>query len=110
MKYPENERISKWEIYALVDPLDGNTKYIGMSKNAKRRFKQHLRLLDGNKCKNTWIDYLRGYGFLPELRIIEVVHDIITAKERETYWIQHYGECLTNLPNIVEQRRKEVSA
>jgi hypothetical protein len=104
---PTQQNKPKWEVYFLVDPLDSQVRYVGMSKNAKKRFKQHLRLLDQNKRKNAWIDNLLGWGLLPELHIIEVLHDLTTAREREAYWISHYGwELLTNLPNITEQRKK----
>lgn len=107
--FPESP--CKWEIYTLVDPLDANVRYVGMSKHAKKRLRQHLRMLDGNKHKNAWIDNLHGWGFEPELHIIETVDDLTLAREREQFWINHYkgiyGELLTNLPTIVERRYKD---
>lgn len=110
MKYPDEKRM--WKIYALVDPLDCNVRYIGMSKNAKRRLRQHLHMLDKNERKNAWIDNLRGWGLVPELRIIETIDNLTLAKEREQYWIRHYsqGGLLTNLPNAIERRRERAEA
>jgi DNA-binding XRE family transcriptional regulator len=85
-----------YQIYALIDPRDNTTRYVGMSRNAQRRLFQHLLGDRGNEQKNTWLLELLKEGIYPILRILETidaeeVEAYAIACEREQYWI---SECL----------------
>lgn len=78
-KYNENEGI-----YALV--FDNGIKYIGQSKNIKKRYKQHC-LLSNNRSNTRKNNFLRKKikeGLLPKLEILEETSNL---DEREIYWI-----------------------
>jgi len=59
-------------IYALIDPNNDKVRYIGKSKNPKKRFYSHIR--DAKKRKKTkkqlWILELIGKKTLPYIKII----------------------------------------
>lgn len=59
------------EIYALTDPRDGATRYIGKAKDAKKRLKGHL---DGANRGNTpikgWLRELKAAGLKPAIVIL----------------------------------------
>jgi hypothetical protein len=59
------------EIYALSDPRDGQTRYIGKANNAKARLKSHFR---DCKRRNTpvyaWIGGLLAEGLRPSMTVI----------------------------------------
>jgi hypothetical protein len=85
-------------IYALIDPRDNTTRYIGMSVDIQKRFYQHLR---GQCGRHTWywVRELQQLGTSPVLQILEVVYrdDDMTLTEfklfvleREAYWIREY--------------------
>lgn len=88
-----------YSIYALSDPRDKTIRYIGMSKNVKQQFLQHVRTLEGNSIKVKWILDLKRFGLKPILSIVEELQEIEQTKVRELYWIRYYygiGMPLTN--------------
>ena len=85
-------------IYALIDPRDNTTRYIGMSVQIQKRYYQHLR---GQCGRHTWywVRELQQLGTSPVLQILEVVYrdnDMTLTEfklfvlEREAYWIREY--------------------
>jgi group I intron endonuclease len=73
-----------------------NTKkiYIGSSNNIKRRFKEHLRLLENNKHHSAKLQ--RSYNRTKDksvfkFEILEKVRDENKLKEREQYYIDLYN-------------------
>lgn len=85
-------------IYRLLDPRDHSICYVGMSKNAERRYIEHTQ----NQIRSDlhwWITSLKRLNLRPLLSIIEAVETIEEAKEREAHWIREYlerDEPLTN--------------
>jgi len=87
-------------IYALIDPITEEVRYIGKSNNPKKRFSGHV--VDKNKTyKTMWIRSLKKQNLSPILEII----DSVSFFEWE-FWEQHYislyrswGFRLTNLSN-----------
>lgn len=89
-------------IYALLDPISKNIRYIGKSNNPIKRFKEHI-----NKSKltvthkNNWILKLSKNNLKPILCII----DEVSIKEWvfwETYWISQCKTWGFNLVNTTE--------
>jgi hypothetical protein len=92
------------EIYGLVDPRDERIKYVGASKNSKKRLAQHLESSKNGFCshaskRSKWIYELRSNNLKPAVRILETCNEEI-SKQREDYWISHYynieGDNLAN--------------
>jgi hypothetical protein len=80
---PPGQTNQTYQIYALIDPRDYTTRYVGMSRNAQRRLFQHLLGDQGNEQKNNWLLELLEEGVYPILRILET----IDAEEADAYAI-----------------------
>lgn len=65
-----------WHVYALIDPRDNATFYVGLSGDPKRRFRTHLSSRKGSASARVW--ELRGTGLLPRLETISS-HETFTA-------------------------------
>lgn len=86
-------------IYALIDPLDNDIRYIGKTNNVKRRLMRHIqdsKFLDS--YKDRWVRFLKKEGRNPEIIIIDevLVNDWVIS---EQYWISQFkswGFKLTN--------------
>ena len=80
-------------IYALIDPITNNIKYIGKSNSPETRIRVHIHNAKFNKVSNVhlcrWINLLLNQGLEPELKIIEETTFEIW-REREIYWIDFY--------------------
>ena len=86
-------------IYGLGDPRDGETKYIGRSRNPEHRFRAHLRgakkprhdsgppVWNNLPSARKWISELLAIELKPELRILETVTPGVRVCEREMRWI-----------------------
>ena len=87
-------------IYALADPRTDKIGYIGITKNLKQRFNQHVNSRGNNNDEDSWIRQLRNDGLIPSIRVLETVGTEDVARKREAYWIEYYiglGEQLTNV-------------
>jgi group I intron endonuclease len=89
-------------IYALIDPINGDVRYIGKTIDLKVRFRLHLNQTWKNIHKNNWIKALLAQGKEPIMEVIETIpnSDDTDWQIRETHWIQFYralGSPLTNL-------------
>ena len=90
---------NKTNIYALIDPITNEIRYIGKANNPKERLKNHCNPARyRNTHKFNWIKKLRNLQKKPILKLIEEV-DINNWKEREKYWITYYREKGCNLVN-----------
>lgn len=62
------------ELYELLDPRDGEVRYIGKAVVAAKRFKGHLR---DSRRRNTpiyaWIRSLAKAGMVPQMRVVATV-------------------------------------
>ncbi len=97
------EQASKsYQVYALIDPRDKTTRYVGISKDAHSRLAQHLNEVENRK--KAWLFDLKQHGLQPDIEIFETVtsdQDVVSlALGREEYWIQSFldaGALLTNV-------------
>ncbi|MFH1573715.1 MAG: GIY-YIG nuclease family protein, partial [Acidobacteriota bacterium] len=66
----------KTHIYALVDPRDGEIRYVGKADNPKKRCAQHVREAQ-HKSDSTeklnWLRELAEKGLKPEVRVLETI-------------------------------------
>lgn len=105
-KHLEAKQQKPHEVYRLIDPRDGSTRYVGMSNNAQARYEQHIQSHSKNETKEAWIQELKDNGLLPLLEVLEKVKGRITAFQQEQYWIGYYlsqGAQLTNKLRGIEQ-------
>lgn len=92
-----------YSVYALVDPRNESIHYIGMSKNAWRRYAMHLLIPSkATPAKNAWVEELRKLDLSPLLTILEVVETEEETREREVHWIQHYLDLNVPLVNVAK--------
>ena len=82
-------------IYVLIDPVNGELRYIGKTLNLCKRYKYHLKYDKGPTRRVAWIKLLKGKGLVPTLHVLEICNDY-TWQERERYWIKFYKRSLYN--------------
>lgn len=81
----------KYYLYCLCDPIEKIPRYIGISCDPDRRFKQHLR--DKSITKKTkWIKSLSDNLYKPLLKIIKETDDVRKVIEWEIKAIDKYKD------------------
>lgn len=88
-------------IYGLFDPNDGKCRYVGMSKNPQKRFKEHILYKQHNSYKFGWIKGLLQLNKIPLLKILEEVNENNWQK-KEQWWIRYFKKKGQNLTNLTE--------
>ena len=92
-----------YTVYALVDPRDNLVRYVGMTNDIYRRFRQHISCQTDNPEKNAWIAELKKSHVMLVMKTLETVEDLALVQEREIYWIAHYQAASMPLLNHVSQ-------
>lgn len=94
---------SQYLIYGLVDPRDGNLRYIGKSCQGINRAREHYYPsyldVDRSYCGN-WIRELKKVGLTFTWVIIQEFSDSEILSQAERHWISYFrtmGHRLTNL-------------
>jgi group I intron endonuclease len=94
---------TKYLIYGLVDPRDGNLRYIGKSSQGLGRAREHSYPsyldVDRSYCAN-WIRELQELGLTYTSVVIQDFEDADILSQAEMYWIAYFrtiGCRLTNL-------------
>jgi hypothetical protein len=86
-------------VYELIDPRTQECRYIGVTKDVRRRVYQHSTgPFEGRSHRANWLRQLTEAGFKPIFTVIEEVDDALWA-EREAFWIaarRDHGFDLTN--------------
>lgn len=89
-------------IYALIDPITDDIKYIGKTSNPKRRYTQHISTVgEKNQNKTNWINSLISNGLLPKMIILETCNHH-EWKNKERYWIKKFRDSGCDLLNITD--------
>jgi predicted GIY-YIG superfamily endonuclease len=57
--------MKKYYIYTLSDPITNEIRYIGYSKDPKKRYANHLCISKLKSKKNSWIKSLKNKGLKP---------------------------------------------
>ena len=89
-------------IYILVDPLTKQCRYVGKSKNPKRRLTQHIYRAKTKVLKthsSSWIKSLLNKGEKPIQVVIDCVED---WRFWESFYIDYFKSIGCNLTNISE--------
>lgn len=81
MDVPDTLPAGQYVIYALIDPNNHLTYYVGQTSAPKER------LATRRSSKATWIRRLKGQGKRPIMQILEVVIGKEMALAREQVWI-----------------------
>jgi hypothetical protein len=58
-------------IYGLVDPNSFEIRYVGLTKNLRKRFNNHLKNTDRNPHKTNWINLLAKNNLKPIVLVIK---------------------------------------
>jgi group I intron endonuclease len=86
-------------IYILKNPETNEIKYVGKTKNPKRRLDQHIYISSKKKTHlGNWISLLKKNNLNPLMEVIEVTTNELW-KDREIYWIEFYKKQGCNLCN-----------
>jgi len=88
----------QYSIYFLKDPSSNEIRYVGLSYNVERRFKEHLK--DKNDSyKKRWINNLLINHTEPSVEIIKSGLSLSEAFELEKYYIKYLKENGVRLTN-----------
>ena len=89
-------------IYSLIDPRNGEIKYVGKTKDLDVRLKSHLHdAKRTNTPKNAWILKLRRLGLKPQMEMLEEVPEPEWPKA-ERKWIAKLRRKGCPLKNICD--------
>lgn len=89
-------------VYSLIDPRNLRVRYVGMSKNPRKRLLMHVRpsnvhkeIHTGNKHKGSWIKQLLDAGMQPIQVITEACETLADVIAAEKFWIKLFSslEC-----------------
>src|SRR6267154_6094933 len=89
-----------YTIYALVDPRDKATKYIGITKDVYARMRQHSRCEGHNEQKNAWIKELQKEQLMFIMESLGKVKTFEQAIKEEAKWLRAYLDSDLPLLNI----------
>lgn len=83
-------------IYGLADPRTGLVRYVGSTKNLRRRVAQHMQGRDGSREKVAWLLEILALGLEPVVMRLEEC-GAGAAASREQHWMSiHKGALLLN--------------
>ena len=88
-------------IYVLIDPVDGEVRYVGKTNNPKRRLAMHCNS-KYDTHSSRWVHRLKRRGLKPEMLVIQENLTDQDWPEAEKRWIAHYKAAGARLTNITE--------
>lgn len=98
--------MSRFLIYALVDPRHGKARYIGKSCSGMKRPDSHAKpgtlRRDTNPAKKRWIEELAALGLKYEIVILEELTEFAGLNERERWFIAEARRLGTTLLNMTD--------
>jgi len=103
LKLLYNKSMIKYLIYGLVDPRNGNLRYIGKSCQGLNRAREHCFPsyldVDYSYCGN-WIRKLQKLGLKYTWVIIQEFSDADILSQAEIYWIAYFRAMGCRLTNM----------
>ena len=90
--YPTSNQSDKFIVYALLEPISEEIRYIGKSCSGLHRIRQHFgpSQLKAKNKKSNWLKSLIKKNIFPKLKILEVATDKINLSELEKKHILIY--------------------
>lgn len=94
-----SERI--YYIYVLIDPRDGEIKYVGCSTNPAVRARNHMAIMGGSK-KDLWISELKALNLKPSYEVLFSTSNIEKAAAAELEYFEKYnnGKLVCKSPKL----------
>lgn len=104
MGVSEEKKVGKYLIYGLIDPRDGQLRYVGRSSSGLKRpqstQRKALKGFEGNKTyKVFWLKELASVGLKPEIEVIEGHSSIAELGDSEIFWIAYFKSIGCRLTN-----------
>ncbi len=84
--------MSEYAIYGLVDPRTEKIRYIGISTNVFKRYREHTQIIDLTTPKGQWVNELYSLNMRPMLLMMGIAPDESTARQKEKTFIERYGK------------------
>lgn len=84
--------MSEYAIYGLVDPRTEKIRYIGISTNVFKRYREHTQIIDLTTPKGQWINDLYSLGMRPMLLMMGIAPDESIARQKEKNFIEQYSK------------------
>lgn len=89
-------------VYVLIDPRNGQVRYVGVTSNPKQRLRDHIRTAKKEKHhRATWINSLLSEGLTPVMDIIDETNNE-EWQQCEIAWIAHYRGLGYDLVNATD--------
>ncbi len=97
--------VKKYYVYALIDPQNKKSIYIGQTLDIKRRYKEHLRCGKG-EITNDFIEPIKQNNSEPILLILDEVEEReVDAKALKYVWVKIFNERGYNVTNTLADHR-----
>ena len=58
-----------WKLYMLLDPETGDVRYVGISNNTARRYREHAKGKGSTKPLRKWVLALKKRGLKPRMEV-----------------------------------------
>jgi predicted GIY-YIG superfamily endonuclease len=108
---PEFEKeVFMFTVYGLVDPRDSLIRYVGITDDIYRRFKEHMRANGKNPGMNAWMKTLQAEQEMLVMVVLERAESYHEALRLEAEWIQQLlleGCLLFNVSGVEPPAPKE---
>lgn len=90
--YQTSNQQSKLIIYALLDPVTAEIRYIGKSCSGLARIRQHFNpsQLASKSKKSNWLKSLLNKTLYPQIKILDIAEDKVTLSNLEKSYIKQY--------------------
>lgn len=91
----------KYIIYGLIDPRNGELRYVGKSSQGLTRPQSHAcpSNLTERTHKGHWVKSLADLGLKPDILVLEVKPDANSLNEAECFHIAYFRQLGCNLTN-----------
>lgn len=84
-------------IYALIDPISDEIRYIGKTKNIEKRYKQHLYPKKRDNSKRAiWLKELKINGLKPKIKVIDIADESLWSDMEKLYIAEYSSDELLN--------------
>ena len=92
-------------IYGLIDPRDGQLRYVGKSTSGMKRPRSHVsptHLSKEHTHKANWLRQLLSLGLKPDIEVLETCSSPEELSEAERFFIAYFRMVGANLTNLTD--------